>query len=185
MARVIKSDDVFQGKVFSVRIDHIERPAGDPQQVEIVVHHGAVVIIPIDDEGRIWFVRQYRHPAAENLLELPAGTLKAGEDPEACAVRESREEIGMLPGILDHLGGTYVAPGYSTEYIHYFLARKLTPSPLPPDQDEELVVERLSWDEVQAYMSQAMIRDAKTLAGILLAGISLGHVSLSTSRDQT
>lgn len=179
MARVIQSESVFQGKVFSVRIDHLERPSGGAQRVELVEHPGAVAIIPIDDEERIWFVRQYRHPAGENLLELPAGTLQDQEDPEACAVRESREEIGLLPGVLDHLGGTFLAPGYSTEYIHYFLARDLTPAPLAPDEDEELFVEKLSWDEIQSHISNATIRDAKTLVGLFLAGISLGRVSVS------
>ncbi len=172
--KIIQSDSVFQGKVFDVRIDRIENPAGKTQRIDYIQHVDGVTIIPIDENNQILFVRQYRHPSGEELLELPAGSLEAGEDPESCARRESREEVGMAPAKLQHLGGTYLAPGYSSEYLHYFLAKDLSPAPLPPDEDEDITIIRLSWEEALRKVTQNEIRDAKSVAGIFLAGMYLG-----------
>ncbi|NIS82637.1 MAG: NUDIX domain-containing protein [Anaerolineales bacterium] len=174
--KVLHTETTFTGEVFNVRIDHIESVSGQARRVDVVEHSGAVALIPLDNQGRIILVRQYRHPAGEPLLEIPAGTLEAHEDPEACAVRESREEIGMSPGKMQYLGGTFVAPGYSTEFIHYYLIQDLTPAPLSPDEDEELSVEMISWGEVHRRIRAMEIRDAKSLAGLLLAGIFLGKI---------
>ncbi len=100
-----------------------------------------MVILPVDDQGNLFFVRQYRHAAGLDLLELPAGTLDEGEAPEACARREVREETGMAAGKMEHLGGFYLAPGYSTEYMHVYLATGLHSDPLEADADEFLTVE--------------------------------------------
>jgi ADP-ribose pyrophosphatase len=140
-------------------------------RVDIVEHGGAVVIIPIDDDGRILLVNQYRHPIGKYLLELPAGTLDKNESPEECAVRECREEVGMAPGRTQHLGGFYLAPGYSTEYLDLYLATELYEAPLPLDMDEDLSVERYSIDEVLGKISCGEIEDAKTLAGVTLLQI--------------
>lgn len=173
--KIVDSEVVFQGKVFSVRVDQVSSPASEPRRIDVVEHPGAVALIPIQDDGRLIFVRQNRHPANETLLELPAGTLMPGEKPEDCAVRECREETGMSPGKLVSLGGTYVAPGYSTEFIHYYLAQELSHAPLSPDEDEVLEVQHLSWDEVKQLLSRREIRDAKTLAGLVLASYHLGR----------
>jgi ADP-ribose pyrophosphatase len=167
--RVIHTKTLFQGKVFTVRIDQVEKPSGQIMRVDVVEHHGAVVLIPVDNEGKIWFVQQYRHPTGRRLLELPAGTLDPEEEPEACAVRECREEIGMSPGQLTPLGGTFLAPGYSTEYLHFYLAKNLQAAPLTPDHDEDLTIERLTWDEVLARITQGELEDAKSLAGLFLS----------------
>ena len=172
--RVIQSETIFQGKVFGVRIDQVESPTGQTMRVDIVEHDGAVVLIPVDDDQRIWFVRQYRHPTGNKLLELPAGTLDPGEDPEKCAIRECREEIGMSPSYLVPLGGAFMAPGYSTEYLHFFLAGDLTPAPLTPDADEDLYVERLTWNEIMELIAGGELQDTKTLAGLFLAQDHLG-----------
>ncbi len=172
--KVLQSDCVFQGKVFDVCIDQIENAAGKTQRIDYVKHKGGVTIIPVDEKDRILFVLQYRHPAGEELLELPAGSLEAGEDPEYCARRECREEVGMSPAELRHLGGTYLAPGYSSEYLHYFLAKDLSAAPLPPDEDEDISIIRLSWEETLRKITQNEIRDAKSVAGIFLAGMYLG-----------
>ncbi|HEY48040.1 MAG: hypothetical protein AMJ88_03560 [Anaerolineae bacterium SM23_ 63] len=170
--RVTHTEKVFQGKVFAVRIEQVEKPSGETMRVDVVEHHGAVVLIPVDDEGRIWFVEQYRHPTGKWLLELPAGTLDPGEEPEVCAVRECREEIGMSPGQLTPLGGTFLAPGYSTEYLQFYLAKDLRRAPLTPDHDEDLNIVRLTWDEATDRITRGELEDAKSLAGLFLARYS-------------
>jgi ADP-ribose pyrophosphatase len=167
--RVTQTEKIYQGKVFAVRIDQVEKPSGETMSVDIVEHHGAVVLIPVDDEGRIWFVQQYRHPIGKWLLELPAGRLDPGEEPEACAVRECREEIGMSPGQLIPLGGTFLAPGYSTEYLNFYFAKDLQSAPLTPDHNEDLNIERLTWDEATDRIARGELEDAKSLAGLFLA----------------
>ena len=167
--RVLESSLAFAGKVFRVRRDRILFPSGREGYVEIVEHPGAVALVPVDRDGCVLFVRQYRHPAGKPLLEIPAGTLKQGEDPEACALRECREETGMAPGSLTHLWGAYIAPGYSTEYLHFYLAEDLRPSPLAPDLDEDLDIVKFSWEEIDAKIADASLEDAKSIAGVALA----------------
>ncbi len=179
--RVIRSEKVFQGKVFDVRLDQVELPDGRSMRVDVVEHGGAVAMIPIDSEGNLWLVRQYRHAIGKTLLEIPAGTLDEGEDAEACAVRECREEIGMAPARLTALGGAYLAPGYSSEYIHFFLAQELSPSPLTPDADEDLRVVRLPLQEAYARLLKCELQDAKTIAGLSLA---LAHLGLLQWRPE-
>jgi ADP-ribose pyrophosphatase len=172
--KVIKSKKVYHGKVFDVRTDEVEGPGGESYRVDVVEHAGAVSIIPVDGEGNIWFIRQYRHAVGKRILELPAGTLAASETPETCAERECREEIGMAPGRLIHLGSAHLAPGYSTEYMHFFLALGLTPSPLPGDPDEDIQVEIHPSRRVREMIEGGEIQDIKTLAGILLSQEWLG-----------
>lgn len=165
---VLRSEAEFRGKAFGVRRDEVLLPDGRTMQVEVVEHPGAITLVPVDEVGRIWFVRQYRHAAGQPLLELPAGTLNAGEDPQDCARRECREEIGMAPGRLVRLGEFFMAPGYSSELISMYLALDLTSDPLAPDEDEDLQVERLTPDQVDALVASGELRDAKSLAGLHL-----------------
>ena len=130
--RTLESKRQYRGKVFDVRTDRVESSDGKRMSLDVVEHSGAVAMIPIDEHGRLILVEQYRHPAGRTLLELPAGTLEPGEDPTETAYRECREEIGMAPGKLSRIGGAFLAPGYSTEYLHFFLATELKPSPLAP-----------------------------------------------------
>ena len=167
--QTLQSEPVYQGKAFRVRRDQVRLPDGQAARLDIVEHIGAVTILPLDADGRIWFVRQYRHAAAQELLELPAGTLEPGEPPEACARREIREETGLAAGELRKLGEFFLAPGYSTEYMHVFLATDLHPDPLPGDQDEFLSVEAHLAGEVFEMIARGEIQDAKTLAALLLA----------------
>lgn len=171
---IAHSEKVFSGVVFDVRIDQVEDSSGGVRKVNVVEHNGAVALIPIEADGRILFVRQYRHPAGKVLLELPAGTLEPGEAPEVCASRECREEVGKSPGRLRRLGGFYLAPGYSTEYLHVFLATELTDSPLTPDEDERIQIVPLQPAEALEQMANATIEDAKSLAAMLLAMPILG-----------
>ncbi len=169
LVEVLASETVFRGRALSVRRDRVRFPNGHVAALDIVDHPNSVALVPIDEQGRIWFVRQYRHPPGEEMLELPAGTLAAGEDPRDCAVRECREEIGMSPARLTLLGSCYLAPGYSTEFMHFFLAEDLAAAPLPPDVDEDLQIERLTLEEIESRIRQGGLRDAKSVAGLHLA----------------
>lgn len=176
---VLSSEVVFEGKVFDVRVDRVRLANEHETRIDLVIHSGAVTLIPIGEDGSIWFVRQYRHATGGNLLELPAGTLEQGEDPASAAARECREEIGMAPGRLDNLGGFYLAPGYSNEYMHVFVATDLKPDPLSPDPDEVIEIEKLTVQEVMAQVKGGGFQDAKTLACLQLAETTLGILSES------
>ncbi len=165
----IQSQTIYQGRAFDVRVDRVRLPNGGVTQLEIVEHPGAVVLVPLDKEGNLWFVRQYRHAARTSLLELPAGTMESEEDAETSAQREIREEIGVSAGNLKKIGEFYIAPGYSTEILYIYLATDLRPDPLPGDEDEYLSVEKFPIGQVFAMVEQGQIHDAKTLAALLLA----------------
>lgn len=170
MTYIIKNTtNVFQGKVFNVRVDEVVFPNGSSQRIDIVEHHGAVALVPLDEDQYVWLVQQYRHPAGKTLLEIPAGTLKPGEKPEDCARRECREELGLAPEKLIPLGGVFLAPGYSTEFLHFYLAKDLYPDPLPADENEVLEPIKLPWKDIESAMEKGKIADAKTLAGFALA----------------
>ena len=166
---LLKSDIVYPGRTFIVRRDTLCLPNGRETKLDIVEHVGSVIILPLDANGHLLFVRQYRHAAGLELLELPAGMLEEGEAPEVCALREVREETGMAAGRLKPLGGFYLAPGYSTEYMHVFLATDLYYDPLEADADEFLSVERIPFVEALAMCERGEILDAKSLAAFLLA----------------
>lgn len=166
--KTLESHLVYSGRVFDVHTEKVETPAGATMQIDLVSHAGAVAIIAVDDDQNVLLVRQYRHPTGKTLLELPAGTLEQGEEPAVCARRESQEEIGHNPGELIHIGAGYMAPGYSTEYIHFFLARQLTPASLPGDDDEDIQVERLPLSQLGELVRAGEVEDVKTIAGLSL-----------------
>lgn len=169
MFEVTHTEKIFEGKVFSLRQDQVRLPGGHETTLDIVVHRGAVTIVPLDAEGNIWFVHQYRHAVARELIELPAGSVEEGERPEVAAHREVREETGMAAHDLRYLGSFFLAPGYSTEYMHVFFARDLYEDPLDGDEDEDLEIEKLSVEETFRRLDAGEFEDAKTLAALTLA----------------
>lgn len=170
----LDSQPAYQGRAIKIRRDLLKTPSGRTAWYDIVEHPGSVVLVPVDGEGNILFVRQYRHPAGEILLELPAGTLEAGEAPADCAAREIREETGMASENIQKLGAYYLVPGYSTEYMHAFLATGLTHNPLDPDADEYLQVKRIPIAKAYEMAQTGEIEDAKSLAALMLA---MPHIS--------
>lgn len=133
---------------------------------DIVEHNGAVVMLPVDDEGNIHFVIQTRRAIRKKLIELPAGSLEEGEDPVDCAQRELREEIGCRASSIELIQTIYTAPSFCTEKLYLFLAKGLTPDPLPMDEEEDIEVVKLSLDEALQKALSGEIIDAKTLVGI-------------------
>ena len=165
--RLVSSEIVYHGKLFDVRLDDLQMPGGVRAKREIIRHPGAVCMVPVDADGRLVLVTQYRHAAGRRLLELPAGTLEPGEEPGATVVRELQEEIGMRPGKVEALGGFFVAPGYTTEYIWLFVCTDLVPARLDGDDDEDIEVERATVTEALAAIESGGICDAKSVVGIL------------------
>lgn len=166
---LIKSEITYEGRAFSVRRDDLRTPGGNTVKYDIIEHIGSVIIVPVDENNQMYFVRQYRHAAQTDLLELPAGTLEPSEPPEKAAAREIREETGMAAGMLKEIGRFYLAPGYSTELMHVFLASGLSHDPLQPDVDEYLSVEKIPVAKAYQLAESGQMLDAKSLAALLLA----------------
>ncbi len=165
----ITKKNVYHGRAFDVRSDEVRLPNQRTMHVDVVEHPGAVTILPLDAQGRILFVRQYRHAIGKELLELPAGTLDAGEPEESCAAREIREETGYAAGNLRKIGEFHLAPGYSTEYMYVYLATDLQSDPLPGDQDEFITLEPIPIERAYYLAIHGDLTDGKTLAALLLA----------------
>lgn len=163
----LDSEQIYSGKVVTLRVDRIRLNNGHEAKREVVEHNGAVAMVPVDGDGRIVFVRQFRTPAGKALLELPAGTLDKGEQPEAAVQRELQEEIGYRAGRTRRLAGFYTAPGYSTEFIHVYLCEGLSESRLDADDDEQIEVERHTLAEALAMVGDGRICDAKSIVGLL------------------
>jgi ADP-ribose pyrophosphatase len=174
LPKVLNVETRYQGRAFEVRVEEVEIRPGKTLQLDIVQHANAVTILPLDADANVWFIRQYRHPAREYLLELPAGTLEPGEDPLPAANRELQEEIGMRAASLAEIASFYLAPGYSTELMHVFLATGLSPSALEQDEDEIITVEKIPAAQAAALARQGELRDSKSLAAVLLAAHRLG-----------
>jgi ADP-ribose pyrophosphatase len=166
---LLRSESLLKGRAFAIRRDWMKTPDGRETKFDIIEHSGSVVILPIDADGNLLFVRQYRHAAGQDLLELPAGTLEEGEDPAVCAAREIREETGFAAGRLEKIGEFYLAPGYSTEFMFVYLARDLTHNPLEADADEFLSVEKIPLADAILMAERGEMPDAKSLAALLLA----------------
>jgi len=166
---LLQAETVYEGRAFDVRRDHLRTPDGRTVKYDIIEHIGSVSIVPVDEQGLLHFVRQYRHAAEIDLLELPAGTLEVGEPPLEAAGREIREETGMEAEKLVEIGSFYLAPGYSTELMHVFLATGLKHNPLEADADEFLSVEKIPVAEAFRMAENGEITDAKSLAALLLA----------------
>jgi ADP-ribose pyrophosphatase len=162
------SRTIYQGRIFDIRIDDI-RDGEVEYSREIVVHKGSAVIIPVFEDGTAALVRQYRHAAAEYLLEIPAGTLNEGEDPTVGAVRELEEEIGVRAAHVRKLCEFYVSPGFLTEKMHLYIATGLTHVGQSLEDDEILTIERHSFAELLQMIADGRILDAKTIIAVQMA----------------
>lgn len=165
----LKRTEYYAGKLFSVAGIEYRLPDGRSFTYELVEHSGAITLVPLDVDGCIIFVRQFRPGSQTDLLELPAGKLEVDEDPLSGAAREVREETGQAAGNLVRLGNFYMAPGYSNEVMHVFLATELYTAPLPQDEDEFLDLVRIPIPTVLSMARSGRITDAKTLAALFLA----------------
>jgi ADP-ribose pyrophosphatase len=168
MSRRLSTRRVYEGKVLSVDVDEVEEPGGVRATREVVRHHGSVAVLAVQDDGRVFLVRQYRYAVDDALWELPAGRLDAGEDPEAGAQRELQEEIGFRAGRMEKLAFFYTTPGFCDEAMHVFRGSQLVPSKAEADDDERIEIGAFTRDELRAMVANGAIREGKTLVAVLL-----------------
>jgi ADP-ribose pyrophosphatase len=166
---------VYQGRIFRLEVDRVTLPTGHTLDMEIVRHPGSVVLLPVPAPGQVILIRQYRYTIDRDIWELPAGTLKPGEDPAEAAARECEEEIGLVPGRVTRLGGYFPTPGFCDEEMVYFRCEDLRPpaadSPVRKDEDEEIEPRTFTVLEAQALVSRGEIVDLKTLAGLAILSV--------------
>ena len=174
---ILNRKTVYFGRVFDVEKLTMRLPDQRITEYDLVQHNGAVTILPLDQDGTVWFVEQYRIGAQAILLELPAGVLKPGEDPDECALRELREETGKSARSLIKLGRFFMAPGYTTEEMHVYLARDLYENPLQQDDDEFLQLVGIPLDNIRQLINDGQLMDGKSLAAFLLAQPYLNKLS--------
>lgn len=166
----LASEQVFDGKLLDVRRDRVRLPDGNEGVREYIVHPGAVVIIPVLDNGDLLFERQYRYPVGRAFLELPAGKIDPGEEINATATRELLEETGYEAAEWRYLGVMHPCIGYSNERIEIFLARRLTQVSAPQlDHEEFLDILPLSMGEALAAIQAGELTDAKTITALFWA----------------
>ncbi|MEA4971940.1 ADP-ribose pyrophosphatase [bioreactor metagenome] len=163
---VVKNEEMYTGKILKIFKDQIVMPGGSTATREVVVKNNASAIVPIDDEGNIIFVRQYRHPAKDMVLEIPAGTFEEGEDPYECAIRELEEETGYKAEGLTYVNWSYASVGVCTERIYLYIAEKLNEGVQHLDEDEFVEIERYSLEDALAMIFDGTITDSKTMLGI-------------------
>ena len=165
----LRGERVYTGVIVKVELDDAELFDGTVVKREVVMHPGGVGVLPVDADGTAYMVRQFRYPFSMELLEIPAGKLERGEDPEVCAVRELSEETGFSAGRLVDLGVTFASPGISDEVLHIYLALDLTAGEQHLDVDEWLGVEKWPLEELYAMVLRGEIRDGKTEIAVMKA----------------
>ena len=163
---------VYDGRIFSLQIETIQLPKGGTLHAEIVRHPGSVVIVPVTDAGEIVLVRQYRHAIGRWAWELPAGSLKPGEDVETAAARECHEETGLVPRRLEPLGAFFPTPGYCDEKMNFYRAAGLRQPEAheraTQDEDEDIEARAFTREQLRAMVAGGEIIDLKTVAGLSL-----------------
>ncbi len=166
--KILSTKRIYSGRIVTLDLNEVELPDGQRQMREIIRHPGATALIALDNQNRVLIVRQFRSASAQIMSEIPAGILNIGENPMQAAIRELQEETGYKPGKIEPLGGFYTAPGYTTEYIHLFIATELIESRLPADEDEFIEVDHVSLESALSMIERGEIQDAKTIIALLM-----------------
>lgn len=165
----------YHGVIVNVRLDEARLPDGSTAKREVVEHPGGVTVLPLEADGTVWCVRQYRYPFSRTLLEAPAGKLEPGEAPELAAARELSEETGLTAGRLQYLGANFTSPGYSEEVLHIYLARDLHRGAAHLDPGEFLNVERHPLEKLVQMALDGQLCDGKTTVALLKTQLLLAR----------
>ena len=168
-AELLERKQVFKGRVVDLSVDRVRMPNGKTTELEVIRHPGAAAMVPLTESGEVLLVRQYRYATGGWLLEVPAGKLDDGEDPEVCAVRELEEEVGLKPARVTPLGWIWTTPGFTDEKIWLYLCRDLRPGQQDLQDDEVLTVESRSLTEAVEMVRQGEICDSKSICALLQA----------------
>lgn len=164
---------IYKGRLFTVQVETVTLPKGHVLHADVIRHPGSVVLVPITEAGEVILVRQYRPAIGRWVWELPAGSLATGEEPDAAAMRECHEEIGLVPARLERLGAFYPTPGYCDELMNFYLATGLrepeADEHAAQDEDEDIETEAFSRAALAGMIQRGEIIDLKTLAGLALS----------------
>ncbi|QCX32681.1 NUDIX hydrolase [Caloramator sp. E03] len=160
---------IHKGKIINLRVDEVELPSGRKSSREIVEHNGGVGIVAINEKKEIILVKQFRKPFEEVLIEIPAGKLEKGEEPIKCAVRELEEETGKKALSLKLMNILYTSPGFSNEKLYIYLCTEMEDGKVNPDEDENLEIMYVKYEDALNMIYNGEIKDAKTISGILAA----------------
>lgn len=166
--KTLKSEEIFSGKIISLHLQEVELPNGKTSKREIIKHPGAVAILAVTPENKIIMVEQYRKALERTIVEIPAGKLEKGEEPDACARRELEEETGYVCESLELLTSFFTSPGFADEIVHVYLAKGLTKKEdsAALDEDEFVNLEELTLEEALQYVKEQKIYDAKTIYAV-------------------
>jgi ADP-ribose pyrophosphatase len=172
MVTRVSRREVYRGRIFRVEVDRVTLPTGHTVDMDVIRHPGSVVLLPQPSPGHVVLIRQYRYTLDRYIWELPAGSLKPGEDPDAAAARECEEEIGLAPGKVERLQAFYPTPGFCDELMTYYRCTALGP-PAPgstarQDEDEDIEPRTFTLAEARALIASGEIVDLKTVAGLSL-----------------
>jgi ADP-ribose pyrophosphatase len=166
--RVEAEQEIFQGRIVRLVARDLVLPNGRRTKFHIVLHPGAVAILPVHDNGDVVLLKQFRPSIGMEIYEIPAGTIERGEGPLATAKREIVEETGFKARRWDKIADFYTAPGFCDERMHVYVARDLTPAKADGDDDEILRPVRMTIDTALKLIRTRRIRDAKSIAGLML-----------------
>ena len=167
----LESREVFRGRTVKLDVDRVRLPNGKEMDFELIHHVGAAAVVPVMADGSVLLIRQYRYATGGYLLEVPAGKLDPGEEPEACAARETEEETGYRPGKLEALGWIWTTPGFADEKIWLYLATGLEAT----RPTLVLSLERMSLAEAAEKATRGEIHDSKTVIALLRAAARVAH----------
>ena len=167
--KTLSSEYFYKGEIMNLRVDKVECPGGRISTREVCEHCDGVAILPVDADGTVILVRQFRYPFRKELLEAPAGKMDEGEEHLECGRRELSEEAGYSADEMIYLGAYYLSPGCYTERIHLYIAKGLHKGEAHPDEGEILNVEKYSFSDAVRMCDDGVIKDAKTVMLILRA----------------
>ncbi len=165
--KTTSSRNIFRGRAFNVRVDTVINAVGETTTREIVEHSACIAAVPVDAGGDILMVKQYRKAVEKELLEIPAGGIDPGEDPDTAVKRELQEEIGFIPGKIERIFGFYSSPGFCTEYLYLYLATDLRPGRLYAEDTAGIQIVRIRPDQILPLINSGEICDSKSIAGLL------------------